>query len=81
MDPEPEERPHGWEELSWDQVKLLRFDMDPRFGPCIGMTRRARYLRAEKFGLDPPAAIWHLLDEHAEIGDEDVNHPEWEKML
>lgn len=78
---EEEEDLHGWEDLSPDQIKLLRFDMEPRFGPCLGMTRKARFLRAERLGLAPPQDILTILEEYLERGEEDINQAEWEKRM
>mmetsp|Transcript_10715 Transcript_10715/g.66043 ORF Transcript_10715/g.66043 Transcript_10715/m.66043 type:complete len:104 (-) Transcript_10715:56-367(-) len=42
--------------------RLRGFDLDPRFGPCMGMTRIDRWERAEKLGLDPPPRVKTLLE-------------------
>ena len=37
------------------QEKILRnFDMQAKYGPCIGPTRLERWRGAEAFGLNPP---------------------------
>lgn len=41
---------------------LREFDLDSRFGPCMGMTRIDRWERAEKLGLDPPPRVKTLLE-------------------
>ncbi|GJN12359.1 hypothetical protein PR202_ga30630 [Eleusine coracana subsp. coracana] len=33
------------------------FDMDMRFGPCLGLTRAQRWRRAAALGLAPPPAL------------------------
>ena len=43
------------------ECKLRRWDMDMKFGPCIGMPRMRRWERAEKLGLTPPTEIRNLL--------------------
>eukprot|EP01053_Blabericola_migrator_P005573 Blabericola_migrator_1__5572@NODE_2837_length_2297_cov_172_148879_g685_i2_p2_GENE_NODE_2837_length_2297_cov_172_148879_g685_i2NODE_2837_length_2297_cov_172_148879_g685_i2_p2_ORF_typecomplete_len167_score27_04DNA_pol_delta_4/PF04081_13/4_3e16_NODE_2837_length_2297_cov_172_148879_g685_i215682068 len=43
------------------EVILKRFDLDPRYGPCRGLSRKARYDRAVKLGLDPPSIIIEIL--------------------
>lgn len=40
---------------------LRQFDLNPRYGPFVGIDRMERWERAEKFGLDPPPAIHKLL--------------------
>lgn len=45
-----------------DQEEQLRqFDMDMKFGPCIGVTRLQRWDRASAMGLQPPAHLRDLL--------------------
>lgn len=41
---------------------LREFDLDSRFGPCMGLTRIERWERAEKLGLDPPPRVKALLE-------------------
>lgn len=40
---------------------LREFDMNMKYGPCIGMTRLERWERANKFGLNPPKDVEILL--------------------
>lgn len=40
---------------------LRQFDMNMAFGPCLGMTRLARWERAQRLGLNPPVEIEGLL--------------------
>ena len=40
---------------------LRQFDLNPRYGPFVGIDRMKRWERAEKFGLDPPPAVRKLL--------------------
>jgi len=47
----------GWEGESEEEILLRRFDMTNKYGPCSGLTRRDRWLRAKKLGLDPPQYI------------------------
>lgn len=47
-----------------EKEELLRqFDTNMAYGPCIGMTRLARWERANTLGLDPPKEIRGLLGE------------------
>ncbi|RZC69479.1 hypothetical protein C5167_032611 [Papaver somniferum] len=36
---------------------LRQFDMNMKYGPCIGMTRLARWERAKNLGMNPPKEI------------------------
>uniref|UniRef100_A0A2P2MRU5 DNA polymerase delta subunit 4 n=1 Tax=Rhizophora mucronata TaxID=61149 RepID=A0A2P2MRU5_RHIMU len=40
---------------------LRQFDMNMAYGPCLGMTRIARWERAQRLGLNPPKEIEGLL--------------------
>lgn len=45
-----------------DNEEVLRqFDMNMAYGPCIGMSRLARWERAYRLGLNPPKEIEVLL--------------------
>jgi DNA polymerase delta subunit 4 len=50
---------------------LRNFDLSPRYGPCVGMTRLERYRRAEKMGLKPPIEVLQILE--TEEGQRDWN--------
>jgi DNA polymerase delta subunit 4 len=50
---------------------LRNFDLSPRYGPCVGMTRMERYKRAEKMGLHPPPEVLKILE--TEEGERDWN--------
>lgn len=52
---------------------LRKFDMDWRFGPCIGISRLERYDRAVKNGFHPPEQVRTLIRQHE--GDE--RYTEW----
>ncbi|XP_022744189.1 DNA polymerase delta subunit 4-like [Durio zibethinus] len=45
-----------------EQEQVLRlFDMNMAYGPCLGITRLARWERAQRLGLSPPKEIENLL--------------------
>jgi DNA polymerase delta subunit 4 len=41
---------------------MRNFDLSPRYGPCVGITRLDRYRRAEKMGLKPPIEVLQILE-------------------
>ena len=49
-----------------DEQSLRKFDFNTRYGPRCGLTRRERYNRAKKFGLDPPQSIIDALNRRPE---------------
>ncbi|XP_074586440.1 uncharacterized protein LOC141842122 [Curcuma longa] len=44
-----------------EDEKLRQFDMDMRYGPCIGLSRTDRWERAAVMGLNPPAEVEAIL--------------------
>lgn len=40
---------------------LRQFDMNTAYGPCIGLSRMARWERARKLGMNPPGDVERLL--------------------
>ncbi|KAL6219989.1 hypothetical protein ACLB2K_007747 [Fragaria x ananassa] len=45
-----------------EQEELLRqFDLNTAYGPCLGITRLARWERACRLGMDPPKQVETLL--------------------
>lgn len=50
--------------LTSDQIKkqLLSFDLDPKYGPAYGLTRRERFDRAKKLGLEPSDEILRFIE-------------------
>ncbi|KAL3502326.1 hypothetical protein ACH5RR_036775 [Cinchona calisaya] len=57
---------HGSPDLEDDydaQEEVLRqFDMNMAYGPCLGMTRLARWERAKALGMNPPEDVGRLLE-------------------
>ncbi|KAJ3083098.1 hypothetical protein HK102_001261, partial [Quaeritorhiza haematococci] len=52
-------------ELVQDRERLVhvlkQFDLETKFGPCMGLTRLERFQRAQKFELDPPLIVGEIL--------------------
>ncbi|KAI7884802.1 hypothetical protein K492DRAFT_234551 [Lichtheimia hyalospora FSU 10163] len=65
--PSPKTRVVGihQEHLSNEEILLRKFDLDYKYGPCVGLTRMERWLRAEKLGLNPPKEVKEQLDRGA----------------
>lgn len=49
------------EGLSRIEHILRVFDLDPAFGPCMGLTRLERWERAKDIGNDPPNEVREIL--------------------
>ena len=42
--------------------KVLReFDLSSQYGPCIGIARQKRWMRASRLGLEPPIEVLAVL--------------------
>jgi hypothetical protein len=44
------------------EMLLAAFDLDQSFGPCVGLSRAARWERARALGLSPPAEVLAALE-------------------
>ncbi|MQL98848.1 hypothetical protein Taro_031565 [Colocasia esculenta] len=56
------------EEYGPEETALRQFDMDMRYGPCLGMSRMERWQRAARLGLHPPPEVADLLLRRQEPG-------------
>ncbi|XP_057969981.1 uncharacterized protein LOC131159252 [Malania oleifera] len=57
--------PNKCEEKNYGEKEeevLRQFDMNMTYGPCLGMSRLARWERAHRLGLNPPPQIQTLLE-------------------
>lgn len=63
--PEPEEA-QDQEYLEYTKT-LKKFDLEPRYGPSIGLTRKERWNRAYQLGLKPPSEILSILEENPSL--------------
>ena len=48
------------------ETRLRQFDLEVRFGPCMGISRLQRWERAQRLGKEPPADVKALLVKHGE---------------
>lgn len=51
----------GWEDVPDEEVILRKFDLDLAYGPCMGISRKDRWLRAQRNGANPPQRVWDIL--------------------
>jgi len=49
------------QDLSLGEKILREFDMSGHFGPCIGIGRTQRWIRAQRLGLEPPVEVLGVL--------------------
>ena len=57
--PSPASHPATAPSLYADTLK--QFDLNPRYGPSIGLSRLARWERAEALNLSPPEEIYGII--------------------
>jgi len=50
-----------WEDADDIEVVLRKWDLDLKYGPCIGLSRLERWERAKKLGLNPPDYVHKIL--------------------
>lgn len=52
------------ENFDFDSIlnELKQFDLNTKYGPCAGISRRERWERANKLGLAPPIRIIEILE-------------------
>lgn len=60
-----------------DEEILNRFDMNSKYGPCVGITRSERWDRANALGLNPPKNVKRLLLK----GGAELENNLWHKIL
>ncbi|KAH7424963.1 hypothetical protein KP509_11G034200 [Ceratopteris richardii] len=50
-------------ECAAEEEALRQFDMNMRYGPCLGMSRLERWERARMLGMNPPVEVKRILDQ------------------
>ncbi|OAA57447.1 DNA polymerase delta subunit [Niveomyces insectorum RCEF 264] len=62
--------------------KVLRyFDVSSHFGPCVGITRKNRWLRAQRLGLAPPIEVLAALQQEEAKGVDNVERSTFDTIL
>lgn len=64
------------------EEKILRlFDMSSQFGPCIGIARMKRWVRANKLGLEPPIEVLAVLLKEEEKGNDKIERAHVDELM
>ncbi|KQJ91079.1 uncharacterized protein LOC100836085 [Brachypodium distachyon] len=63
------------DDISEQEEQLRQFDMDMKFGPCIGVNRLQRWERASAMGLQPPSHLRDLLAHSASMNNHNNGSP------
>ncbi|KFZ12497.1 hypothetical protein V501_04209 [Pseudogymnoascus sp. VKM F-4519 (FW-2642)] len=69
------------EGLSTEEKILRYFDMSSQYGPCVGIPRRKRWLRAHRLGLAPPIEALAVLVKEDKKGNEGAEKAQLESLL
>ncbi|EPE07575.1 dna polymerase delta subunit [Ophiostoma piceae UAMH 11346] len=74
-------RPVHQEGMGLGEKVLRHFDVSSQFGPCVGIERKKRWMRAQRLGLAPPIEVLAvMLHEEAE-GVENVERSSFDAIL
>ena len=61
---------------------MRQFDLNPEYGPCVGITRLERWERAQRLGKMPPAEVKAYLTDPAIIRQiPTINYNLWHGIL
>lgn len=69
------------DEVSTEEKILRLFDMSSQYGPCIGISRRKRWMRAHKLGLQPPIEVLAVVIKEDGKGTKNVERAHLEELL
>jgi hypothetical protein len=62
--------------------RMRQFDLNPQYGPCVGITRLERWERAQRLGRMPPAEVKAALTDPATTeAIPDINKHLWHDIL
>jgi len=65
-----------WQDVDDIEVVLRKWDLDLKYGPCIGLSRLERWQRAKNLGIDPPDYVHTILTAAADNPDIEPAQPE-----
>ena len=70
------------DEIDSARKLLCQFDMNFKYGPCVGIGRTFRWERAQKFELDPPTRVIEILrDKRYQMAIDDLDLHLWHKEV
>jgi len=69
------------EDVSVEERVLRLFDMSSQFGPCIGIARMKRWVRANKLGLEPPIEVLAVLLKEEEKGNAKIERAHVDELM
>jgi len=69
------------EDLSVEEKILRLFDMSSQYGPCIGIARMKRWVRANKLGLSPPIEVLAVLLKEEARGNNKIERAHVDELM
>ncbi|KIH89188.1 DNA polymerase delta subunit 4 [Sporothrix brasiliensis 5110] len=69
------------EGLDLSEKVLRHFDVSSHFGPCVGITRKSRWLRAQRLGLSPPIEVLAVMLKEEAKGVEGIQRSSFDDIL
>lgn len=69
------------EGLSTEEKILRYFDVSSQYGPCIGIARMKRWMRANKLGLNPPIEVLAVLLKEEAKGNDKIERAYIDELM
>ncbi|KAH8684652.1 DNA polymerase delta, subunit 4-domain-containing protein [Tricladium varicosporioides] len=69
------------QELGVEEKVLRLFDISSQYGPCIGIARMKRWVRANKLGLNPPIEVLAVLLKEEEKGNTKIERAHVDELM
>ncbi|CAK7264755.1 hypothetical protein SEPCBS119000_001157 [Sporothrix epigloea] len=69
------------EGLDLGEKVLRHFDVSSQYGPCVGITRKSRWMRAQRFGLAPPIEVLAVMLKEEARGVEGIQRSSFDDIL
>lgn len=74
-------RPVHQEGMGLGEKVLRHFDVSSQFGPCVGIDRKKRWMRAQRLGLAPPIEVLAVMLHEEANGVENVERSSFDAIL
>ncbi|CAK7207640.1 hypothetical protein SEUCBS139899_010451 [Sporothrix eucalyptigena] len=69
------------EDLDLGEKVLRHFDVSSQYGPCVGITRKTRWLRAQRLGLAPPIEVLAVMLKEEAKGVQGIQRSSFDDIL
>ncbi|CAK7562398.1 MAG: hypothetical protein SEPTF4163_000241 [Sporothrix epigloea] len=69
------------ESLDLGEKVLRHFDVSSQYGPCVGITRKSRWMRAQRFGLAPPIEVLAVMLQEEAKGVQGIQRSSFDDIL